>query len=207
MARNENPPFGPGETFYNVFANLTQANTNDGIQYEGREWVFEDINPQTKVNRTQQYVRRRIVRNISGGALLPGRLVQFSNAPNANGVYGGQVDGYAFTTAQRAYPVDEFLPAAGVQNNDLFWIVVDGPASILTDLASLNPNIAVGDKVIAQTAATSGATTAGRIIDINANTGSATAIAQDALGYIGTAMSAATTAQTNTSTLVQVGRW
>lgn len=210
MARLEEPPFGRGETYYNIFASSTQ-NTNDGTNFEGREFWFEDQNwgattPGAKPTRSGQFVKCRIVRNIASFALLPGRLANLALTPNANGVYGGQVDGYASTLAQRAYPIDEFLPAAGVQPNDLFFVVVEGPAAILTDLATLSPAISVGDKVIAQTAVTSGATTAGRIVDISANTGSATAIAQDALGYLGHAMSAATANQTNTSILVDMGR-
>ena len=207
MARNEAPPFGLGETFSNNFA--TSGSTADGTQYEGKEYVFEDINPQTKTTRSNQYKRVRIVRNISAGVLLPSRLVQFGLTPNSNGVYGGQVDGYASTTAQRCYPVDEFLPAAGVQVNDLFYIVVDGPAVILTDLASLAPSIAVGDNLVSQTAATSGATTAGRLIDQNTaslTNGATAVLANQIQNMIGRAMSAATTNQTNTGILVQVGK-
>ena len=224
MARNENPPWGRGDTFYNLFTATTQS-TSDGIQYEGKEWVFEDINPSTKAYRSGQYVTCRAVRNASGIALLPGRLARFAaGALVANGapggVYGGQVDGYVNTTPTanfndlnaHGYPIDEFLPTAGAQINDLFWVVVKGPAGILTDLATLSPSILVGDRVVGQTAATSGATTAGRIVDINANTASATIMAANADLFIGYAMSgpagAATTAatanNTNGSVLVYV---
>ena len=224
MARNENPPWGRGDTFYNLFTATTQS-TSDGIQYEGKEWVFEDINPNTKAYRSGQYVTCRAVRNVSGIALLPGRLAKFAaGALAANGapggVYGGQVDGYVNTTPTanfndlnaRGYPIDEFLPTAGAQDKDLFWVVVKGPAGILTDLATLSPSILVGDRVVGQTAATSQATTAGRIVDINANTASATIMAANADLFIGYAMSgpagAATTAatanNTNGSVLVYV---
>jgi hypothetical protein len=208
MARNENPPFGLGETFSNNFA--TSGSTADGTQYEGKEYVFEDNDPVAKLSRTNQYKRVRIVRNISAGNLLPKRLVQFGLTPNSNGAYGGQVDGYAFNAAQRCYPVDEFLPAAGVEPNDLFYIVVDGPAVILTDLATLNPNIAVGDNLVNQTGATSGATTAGRLINqntANLTNGATSVLANQIQNLIGRAMSAATTNQTNTGILVQVGKW
>src|SRR5579859_4055222 len=200
MARQENPPFSRGETFYNIFSSSTQS-TSDGIQLEGKEWVFEDINPSTKQYRSGQYVTCRVVRNVSGIALLPSRVARFANAPVGNsapgGQYGGQVDGYINTTPNanfndqnsHGYPIDEFLPTAGVQNNDLFWVVVKGPASVLTDLASLSPNILVGDFVVGQTAATSQATTAGRVIDINANTASATVMAANAALYLGRVIS------------------
>lgn len=199
MARNENPPFGRGETFYNINAASTQS-TSDGTQLEGKEWVFEDINPSTKQYRSGQYVTCRVARNVSGIALLPSRVARFANAPVGNGVtngYGGQVDGYVNTTPTanfndpnaHGYPIDEYLPTAGVQNNDLFWVVVKGPAGVLTDLASLSPNILIGDFVIGQTAATSQATTAGRVVDINANTASGTVMAANAALYLGRVIS------------------
>jgi|SRR5579864_8039740 len=212
MARNENPPFGRGETFYNLFTATTQS-TSDGVQYEGKEWVFEDINPSTKQYRSGRYVTCRAVRNVSGIALLPGRVAKFAaGAIQANGapggIWGGQVDGYVYTndwtTGGFGYPIDEFLPTAGVQNDDIFWIVVEGPAGVLTDLATLNPVILVGDRVVGQTAATSQATTAGRVIDIGALTSSTTYLEWAIPSFIGYAMSgpagAATTAATGSNT-------
>jgi hypothetical protein len=203
MARNENPPFDMGNTFYNLFVATTQS-TNDGVQYEGADWVFEDYNPITKVYRSEQKKRCRLVRNISGGALLPSRLVNLATAPNANGIYGGQVDGYASVLAQRAYPLDEFLPAAGLQNNDIGYVVVEGPAVVLTDLAALTAVINPGDAVVAQTAATSGATTAGRV-EKQDLTGATAALGNMIMNYVGRAMSAATTANTGAALLVYVG--
>lgn len=220
MARQENPPWGRGETFYNLFAASTQS-TSDGTQFEGKEWVFEDVNPQTKAYRSGQFVTCRAVRNVSGIALLPGRVARFAagalaaNGP-PGGVFGGQVDGYVnnnldFTSLNAwGYPVDEFLPTAGVQNNDLFWVVVQGPAGVKTDLATLTQSILVGDMVVAQTAVTSQATTAGRIVDVGASTSNQTYLAFAVRNFIGYAMSgpagAATTAATanNTDAIVVV---
>lgn len=228
MARNENPPFGRGETFYNLFAATTQS-SSDGTQFEGKEWVFEDINPTTKAYRSGQYVTCRAVRNVSGIALLGSRVARFANAPLADSYaqYGGQIDGYTYNTplgptvtslASRGYPIDEFLPTAGLQNLDIGWIVVKGPASCLTDLAALAQPIVIGDRVIAQTAATSQATTAGRIVDMFANTASITLAAGNIQDFIGYAMNgptftasttggstwAASTNATNASVLVDV---
>jgi len=225
MARNENPPFGRGETFYNLFSATTQS-TSDGQQFEGKEWVFEDILPTTKLYRSPQYVTCRVVRNVSnvagtGLALLPSRVVKFAYpgggaANNTFGpVMGGQIDGYVFNTPasaannqnSRGFPLDEFLPTAGLQINDLGWIVVKGPANVLTDLAALSPGIVVGDLVIAQTAATSQATTAGRVIDIAANIANATVQVANALAYLGYAISgpAIVASSTNSSTAVTAG--
>lgn len=213
MARNENPPFGRGDTFYNG----ATINSSDlgGLNHEGKEWWFEDVNiTQGTVGahtlRTNRLVRCRCVRNVSGAALLPSRLVSFQ----ASGInYGARVDGYADVTAQRGYPVDEWLPAAGVPNNDLFWIVIEGPALCLTPLVNtdFNGTVAEGQVMVALTAATSGATTAGRVACQNI-TGSSAAtdysfLLNQAENYVGRALSAMSTGNTAATILVEVGHW
>lgn len=208
MARNENPPFDAGQTFYN--GGTIDSNNLGGTQMEGKEWVFEDIIPTTRQARSNRYVTRRVVRNVSGGNLLPSRLVQFETDGLAD--YGARVSGYASVLSQRCFPVDEWLPATGVVNNDLFYIVVKGPCVVLTDLAAGTPlGISVGDLLVSQTAATSGATTAGRAIQLNsqyASTATTASVAIDAaLNVIGRACSSNATTQTNTGILVDVGIW
>lgn len=205
MARNENPPFGRGE--------YDTATTFDFDV--GKEWVFEDIDytPGTvgaKPARTNRQVRCRLVKNVSGIALLPKRLVRFKQS----GVnYGAQVDGYGAVGAERVYPVDEFLPAAGVPDQAYFWIVVDGPAKMLTPLAGADFNgaIAEGSVLVALTAATSGATTAGRVAVVNTTASTQTAdysfAENNATNWIGRALTALTTGNTNADCLVEVGKW
>jgi hypothetical protein len=134
-------------------------------------------------------------------------------------VYGSEVDGYTtgdgVAPAQdRGYPVDEFLPAAGVPNNDLFYIVVEGPAKCKTPLNPFNANINIGDKVVAaSTAAATTGSTAGRVEAVSyINNTAPTATTQrqnvrQEVNFIGYAMSAATTGQTDTDILVDVGHW
>ena len=198
MARNENPPFGRGETYFSGVG----ATTTDPQGIIGKEWVFEDNNPNTKAVRSNKSVRCRAVRNSSGIALLPRRIAQFSLTA---GSFSHEVTGYTTTTAQRGYLIDEFLPATGVANNDVFWIVIEGPAEGITDLATAD-TIAIGDKLVALTAATSQATTAGRL-DQAVFTGATTPLADQILHYIGHAMSATTSANTNTALLIDVGHW
>ena len=118
------------------------------------------------------------------------------------------MDGYARLFAARSFPVDEFLPSAGVAVNDLFWIVMQGPAIVLTGIACDAGNVITeGDRVVAATGATSQATTAGRVRthdqDTAANsTGSA--LANQIFNAIGAALSAKTTANTNADLLVDV---
>lgn len=204
MARDENPPFARGETFYNG----TTINSSDlgGLEHEGKTWVFEDILVNAaggaKPQRSNRPVKCMCVRNVGAAAILPGQLV---NLQKSGVNYLGRVDGLSFVTGQRGYPADEFLPAAGVPVNDLFWVVVEGPAICLTDLAQV-VNIAVGDLVTALTAVTSGATTAGRVVGQDL-TGSTALLGAQIQNRIGHAISAVTSGNTNSPLLVEVGKW
>lgn len=200
MARDEAPPFGRGETY-----GATSA--TDGAHLLGNEYVFEDLDYSTSppTVRSAKKVRCRLVRNTAAAALLPKRIGRFSTT---GGEYGQNVDGYTAVTAQQGFPIDEFLPAAGVAVNDIFYVVVEGPAKILTDIAAVD-TISVGDPIVALTAATSGATTAGRAdkADFASANSTGTAIADQIRNQIGRALSAKTSANTNSDLLVEVGKW
>lgn len=207
MARNENPPFGRGETFYGISPSpAIDTNNLGGQEFEGKTWLFEDLDfsKTNKPARTNRYVLCMCVRNDSGAALLPQRLVTFEKTA---GKFPGKVDGYATVDADHAYPVDEFLPSTGVPANDLFWIVIEGPAMCLTPLDGGADNVfSVGTVVTSLTAASSGATSAGRVKP-QVTTGATTAFALEVMNYIGRALSAATTANTGANLLVDVGKW
>lgn len=213
MAVRENPPFGRGETYYNG-GTIDSADLK-GQEIEGQEFWFPDIDYNAsgvgaKPKRSERMVKVRAVRNTAAIALLPKRLVRFE----ADGLeYGARVNGYTAVDAERGYPVDEFLPAAGVAVNDVFYIVVEGPAMVLTSLsgAGFNGDIAVGANIVALTAATSGATTAGRVAvqNITGSTQAAdyTFLVDQIQNRLGRALSARTTGNTNADLLVEVGKW
>jgi hypothetical protein len=196
MHPNENAPFLRGETYYGGLT-IDTNNLGDGKVLEGKEYHFPDVNPVTGAYNSGRTVKCRIVRNRSGIALLPGRVVSYALTA-AGYATGLAVDGYTTVTAGRpAGVVDEYLPTAGVPNGDLFFIVIEGPTSIRSSLSGNATNVfAVGDVAVALTAATSQATTAGRIApqDLTGATAPLANQVQNALGY---AMSAATTANTN----------
>jgi hypothetical protein len=205
MARDENPPFERGHTYYD--GETIDTNDLGGEHLEGKEWVFEDVIPTTGVARTGRPVRCRVVRNVSGINLLPKTMV-IMDTTNA-GQYGKQVDGYATTTSQEAFPVDEYLPAAGVPTNDLFYIVMDGPATVLTSSTTIAGNIlAVGNWVAAVTFnQTTGNSTCGRI-GAAVSTGATGPLFDAAVNRVGRAMSAvATSGLTNQDVLVDAGKW
>ena len=205
MARSENPPFARGETYYN--GETIDAANLGGTQLEGAEWVFEDVHPSTGVKRTERPVRCRVVRNTAAIALLPKRLAKFELGALE---YGSRVDGYAIASAadtpEEGYPIDEYLPAAGVAVNDLCWIVIEGPATVLTSIANMATDLDIGEWCVAVTGATSGATTAGHVIP-QLLTGATARLAANVQNRIGRALSAAVTDSTNTATVIDVGKW
>lgn len=210
MSITENPPFPRGSTGLRNCGTLTAAM---GDQWLGKVVVFPNhlwsSNPASARADGGDLVYCLVVRNTSGGPLLPKFLAQVNTLFEA--------PGYTASTGGEGFPIDEFLPNSGVAANDLFYVVIQGPARCLLDIAATNGNlVAVGDWIAAltaaaSTAATSGATsnniTAGRV-QMEAGTVAAllatatsgntdiTTIAQRARNVIGKAMSAATTNST-----------
>lgn len=194
-----------GKTWYNG----TTINTSDysGTEYEGTVSVWQDMGPSSSPltpvsRRSAGNVVAVLVRNVSGGYLEPGRLVTWKS-----GYRGKRVDGYSCTTAgEVAGVVDEYLPATGVPNGDLFWLVVKGHSLVRNDIDG--NAIAAGDVLVALTAATSGATAAGRVAAW-AGTFTATQTTDGTLykaivNRIGRAVSAKTAGQTNALLLAEI---
>lgn len=195
MSSFQNLPFARGEY---------DANVGD---YAGHTYVVDDRDPDSlQKRRSEHQVHLRLVKNSSGIALLPKRLVVFKSGTNRT-----EVDGYATTTAAGGAGVavvDEFLPAAGVPNGEYFFVVTKGPTECLTDLAGGANNLLPEDTIlVALTAATSQATTAGRVAPQDL-TGATAVLGNQIQGAFGRAMSAKTTANTNADLLVYVSsRW
>lgn len=147
MARDENPPFERGATFHDGDTVPSTEATYGGKNIEGKEYTFEDVAPigVTKTP-TGRPVRVKVVRNVSGVALKPGRLVKFSAASTAP--HETRVEGYCVALSDRpAGVVDEYLPAAGVPNNDLFYIVVGGPTKV-TQGATTGAAVTPGQRLV-----------------------------------------------------------
>lgn len=191
---------GPNRT-----ADTTSTSTKS---IEGLVKTFADldysVNP--AVPRSQNQVVCILVRNSSGVALLPKRAVTWKV-----GQRGKQVDGYAEFCPDRAIAgiVDEWLPAAGVANNDYFWLTVKGPTFGLTAIEGDGTNvIEVDDWLVNSTGANSTATTvSGRVIPAVSVAGMTTNITFGQslnLYKFARAMSAKTTANTNANVLINV---
>jgi hypothetical protein len=188
----DNLPFARGAT-YGATA------TTDATHLEGREFIHID-----RAYGTGLPVRVRCCRNNSGAAILPKFAVKF-NLTAGKGFY--DCSGRCTVTAERTGICDEFLPSAGVPDKDLFWVVIEGPTLAKTDLAGADNNVInVGDPLWALTAATTGATTSGRVYTA-ALTGATAVLAGGVRGVLGHAMSAKTTANTNADVLINAGKF
>lgn len=113
-----------GKTWYGD--QVPDAANLKGVNLEGSQFESVDIDPTSTGDvRRRRSNRTRIlmlVRNTSGGALLPGAAVKWEA-----GYRGRRVNAVASDQGETAGFVDEWLPATGVQDDDLFWIVVRGP--------------------------------------------------------------------------------
>lgn len=214
MSRDNSQLFGRGETFYGPTDTIDQ-NALKGANLLGQEKAFEDLDygasGSVKTARTNQMVYVRAVRNTSGVNLLPKEFVQVS-------ADGTQATGRVVNSAQHGYPVDEFLPAAGVRNGDVFYVVVEGPATMKTAFTGAEfggSDVAAGDSLHSVTTTagstqTGSTTEGGRVAKFA--TVAATTVAQFnalldfAKNWVGTALSARTTGNMNVDVLVDVRR-
>lgn len=210
-------PFPRGST---ALANLGQTLTSTdadhlvGQEFEVLDW---DYSTSPRTLRSNRKVRLRVVRNASGVALPPKRLAvlardaakNVSGATATAGVAGTQqVIGIARVNTVKGYPIDEWLPEAGVPSNDLFYIVLKGPAVVLGSVANYSTAIAAGDVLYsaltaATSAVTNGITTGGRINEIM-DVASTDVTAGQVVNRLGRALSANATNTTNSGILIDV---
>jgi hypothetical protein len=203
MYANVNTPIKRGQTYYggNVPASTYWKET---VEIEGLEATFEDVAPATArgqvlTKRSGRPVKCRLVRNASAGShnLLPKMLVTY-----ASGYQFKRVDGnVAVNDAECAGIVDEHLPAAGVVVGDLFWIVYDGPTLVKGSLDSTA--VTAGDILLGLTAATTNATTSGRVYSY-VLTSDTTTMSPRILNKVGWAVSGRTDAETNKDILANI---
>ena len=195
MSKDETPPFPRGGTLF--AGSPTSGDVVSGGNFCGKEWRFED----TTYN-TNMYVTVRAVRNTASINLLPSRMCSFDPAYPMNAI-----NGYTDVSYAPGVVLDEFLPTAGVVPYDIAFVILEGPTLMLTALDGGADNvISFLDPIAAITAATTGATTAGRVATANTS-GSTTSQRDSLLNVVGRALSAATTGNTNKLLLVNANRW
>jgi hypothetical protein len=190
------PPMSPGE----VYETTHDVDRWTGAERSDLDWNYSNAPATQRSNKT---VVRRFVKNNSGIALLPKYLVVLS-------ADGKEATGYARLGSdaggsELGYPVDEFLPSAGAANGEGFYIVVEGPATVVSSKqGGAENNIASGDILIAATAAASTfSTTAGRAAVL---AGATSVLALNKIAAVGIGLTAKTTDQTDADILIDVGR-
>lgn len=226
------PPFGRGKTLFEKPASDTTLTTADGANVEGMVWEFPDLDYSSTSDKKQRRSNLRVTCRAvrwtgTGGVCGPKDLIVLTGDLSSNGItaVGSNTAGplglarssqlarvglgSTGTLPAKCFPVDEFLPSAGVAANDICWVVIDGPAMVTTGLTELQADLGVGDPVIAMTGATSaatstGTTSGGRLNRLN----SAVSTHDDGIlsRVIGVAMSACTSQGYAQNILVAVGR-
>lgn len=212
MSRENDAPFPRGTTYYQ--GRTIDTSNYEGTELEGIRRTFEDIDLSAagaKTRRTARDVVCQLMRNTCGITLLPGDLVTCStaNPPRVNGNADSAADA-------RCVLVDEYLPSTGVPNGDLFWAVIRGPGMAKTPpvAGGFSATIAAGDVLVAATgsaASTAAAATtndnasvAKQVFAAPTDAGSTATFVAQLNNRIGVAMSARTTAETNSDILVDM---
>jgi hypothetical protein len=140
---------------------------------------------------------------VSGQALLPGPIAKYKVAAGVNAETS--VDGYTASVSDiPAGVIDEFLPPAGVPNNDLFYLGIDGPTQVETAKTGA-VSIAQGNRLVPGTGTSNTSDDAGRVA-VQDLTGTGAAFANNIENRIGIADAAATTNNALINAVVHVHR-
>ncbi len=212
MQSYEIPNFGLGETVKGTADDGTTL-INDAWLGQIHEFQYGSnvaISRGGKKRKTGRTVRAICIRNTSGAAMLPSRVITLD--PTAGYHLLQRTLGMSTVLcAPHVAVVDDALPTAGVAQNDIFWAVIEGPQLVYTPLAGSQFNgvdIAVGAPLVAATGSTTGATTSGRITNVTFTFATAGDTSNGFDGFrmarnlLGAALSARTTAETNALCLV-----
>lgn len=164
------PGFGRGQTL-GVTVKMYEAEVGDGSTIVGTRKEFRDESPTTGTLYSNTPVECIAVKNSSGSALLPGSVAKFKTSALL-----AEVDGLATTSTDLMGIVDEYLPAAGVPDGEIFWLVVRGPSTVTKTSTSVSAGAPYGLSATAGSAAAqstnpllgfalaTSATTSGRIL-------------------------------------------
>jgi hypothetical protein len=155
QAFSNDPPFPRGayQNFYTTTP-ATAAAEQPFYGVLGCEWDFPDMLWDTGNNapptiRSSTPVRCRLVKNNTGSAILPKKACKIDPAD------AGSITALTSATTDQYGLADEFLPAAGVPDKGVFWMVVRGNAKCIA-AASLIANWTAGQYLVAS-GVTSGA--------------------------------------------------
>jgi hypothetical protein len=132
------PGFARGQVL-GILWQAYDAVNGDGSHLLGVRKTFRDESPTTGAINSNHTVECVAVKNTSGSALLPGQVAKFKASAILT-----EVDGLASTSTLLMGVVDEYLPAAGVPNGEVFWLVVSGPSTVAKTATSVANGAAYG---------------------------------------------------------------
>ena len=170
---NVDPPFDLGETLSGTDDDSNLTNKH----WEGAIYSFPDVDRSVgprgaRTRRSGAVIRAVCVRNTSGGALtVAKKALIFDLTPGATTGRKllGSVDAQSSAVNQFGGVGDNELTTT-VASNDLFWLVVGGPAEVLFKDGA---NIAIGDLLITSSSAAAadeaaaGSATIGMVAAVN----------------------------------------
>lgn len=188
---HEDPPFTRDMTFFNgaVIDTSNLANIG-GEQYEGKEYHFEDT-----VYKSGNVVTLRVVRNMNSAAVLPSQCV-LPAPTDANAPYPfmTRVNGVSNLAAVYALVADELMPTSGCPQYDLFYVVVRGPAKVISPTAGAT--IAIGSPIVA---------TSGGQATVQDLSGATSALGNNVQNKLGRSLAGVSSGATNTPFPIVVG--
>lgn len=200
-----NAPFDLGKTY--------KGKDDDGNLINGHllGLVYEFPVPETtagrppKARETGKVIKAVILRNEVGSTIYGKRFGQLKRS----GGYGDveAIDGYNATLGNHGVVlIDPYLDSNGVADDALFWGIIEGPVLIKSPFASghVAGSIAIGSLLVAATAASTGSSEAGRVTTVALANATDATNADVRSRAVGRALSAATTAQTDTDVLVDL---
>jgi hypothetical protein len=155
---------------------------------------------------TGRTITAMLVRNVAGFAILGKRVVKLAES----GGYSDfeTVDGYCAVKADAHVAFsDPFLTSAGVADDDIFWVILEGPTTVLSPFegGGFDKAISVGDPLVGATGSTTGTSGVGRVSVGGVLAGGSLAATEayaHARNNLGRALSARTTGETNAEILV-----
>lgn len=128
MSRSNKIPFPRGRAAFHGDTKTLVDEPTALAHLEGQIVYLTDTAVATpEVRRSNTDVVAKVVRNDSGGVLYAGEACKWST-----GYFGTRVvESSAAFNAVCGF-VDDHIPAGGVQDNDLFYLIVDGPCTVAT---------------------------------------------------------------------------
>ena len=181
------PPFDLGETLKGTDDDSNLINTH----WEGAIYSFPDVDRSVgprgaRTRRSGAAIRAVCVRNTSGGALVVAKKALKFDLSVGTRKLLGTVNGQGSAVNQFGGVGDNELTTT-VADDDLFWLIVGGPAEVLYKDGE---SIAIGDLLITSASAGSG---------IEAVAGSATIGMTAAINVLGRALTAPGTTSSTTA--------